>query len=104
MVSPGPGAGHQAMALGQIDGVMDTLFSMAGAFEPGSPELTSLLGAIKLLNNLKRKKPEAAGAASPPAPPVQAMKPGGMPNGPLPPGGGPAGEPPGETPGPGMPQ
>jgi hypothetical protein len=89
MVSPGTGAGSQAMALGQLDGVIETLFKIAGAFEPGSPELTGILGATKLLNNLKRKKPDTGASAAPPAPPIPAVQPGsvGIPKGPLPPGG-----------------
>ena len=95
MVSPGTGAGQQAMALGQVKGIIETLFKMAGSFEPGSAELTAILGAAKLLNNLNRKKLDTS--AAPPVPPIPAVQPGGggLPTGPLPPGGGPTGGPPG---------
>lgn len=83
MVSPGTGDGQKAMALGQIEGVIETLMKIAEPFEAGSPELTSLLGAIKLLNNMARKKPgETPGGDKPPVPPIPGMQPGGMRPGP----------------------
>lgn len=90
MVSPGTGAGQQAMALGQIEGVIDTLFKIAAPFDAGSPELTSILGAIKLLNNMARKKPQDTPR---PAPGIPAVQPGAGLGG-MPPGGA-AGKPPG---------
>lgn len=88
------------MALGQVKGIIETLFKMAGSFEAGSPELTAILGAAKLLNNLNRKKPDEGPSAAPPPPPIPAVQPGGggLPTGPLPPTGGPPGGPPGMGP------
>jgi len=95
MVSPGTGAGQQAMAMGKIEGVMNTLFGIEEAFPAGTEEKTTLLAVLKLLNNLIRKKPEEK---APPAPPIPAVQPGGagLPTGPLPPG---AGDPLGGQPG-----
>ena len=88
MLQPGTGAGSQAMALGKIDGVMDTLSSMLDAFPGGSEEVTAILGAMKLLNNLQRKKSQPKPV---PAPPIPATRPGsslGGLSGPHPTGGG----------------
>jgi hypothetical protein len=81
MVSPGTGAGNQAMAKKKIGEMMKTLLELGAVFEAGSAEFNGVARAIAALNSV------AKGVTTPPAPKAPIAVPGTPPGGPpAPPG------------------